>query len=311
MPDLRKHSTTSNLVRFLLNDSSTGAGKTGLTHNSAGLIIATVCDNESSSTAYTQAAGNIETISTLGTFATPTTSKCRFKEVDATNHPGLYEFQFANARFATASAQRMVITVSGASGLQAANYEIQLTQTNVYDAAAGGMTNLDATISSRGVALDAAGVRTALGMATNNLDTQLGTIVADTNELQTDWANGGRLDNILDARASQTSVDDVPTNAELATALAAADDAVLSAIDALPTASEITTAVLTTQMTESYRAAGAAPTLAQAQFELIAHPGNSAINGATKTLFKLDKTTPAKTFTLDSTDAPTAIEEAA
>lgn len=32
-------------------------------------------------------------------------------------------------------------------------------------------------------------------------------IVADTNELQTDWANGGRLDLILDARASQTSVD--------------------------------------------------------------------------------------------------------
>lgn len=46
------------------------------------------------------------------------------------------------------------------------------------------------------------------------------TIVVDTNELQTDWANGGRLDLILDARASQTSVDDIPTNAELATALA-------------------------------------------------------------------------------------------
>lgn len=34
-------------------------------------------------------------------------------------------------------------------------------------------------------------------------------IVADTNELQTDWANGGRLDLILDARASQTSVDTI------------------------------------------------------------------------------------------------------
>lgn len=35
------------------------------------------------------------------------------------------------------------------------------------------------------------------------------TIVADTNELQTDWADGGRLDLILDARASQTSVDTI------------------------------------------------------------------------------------------------------
>lgn len=69
------------------------------------------------------------------------------------------------------------------------------------------------------------------------IKSETATIVADTNELQTDWANGGRLDNILDARASQTSVDtkasqtsvdDLPTNSELATALASADDAVLA-----------------------------------------------------------------------------------
>jgi hypothetical protein len=35
------------------------------------------------------------------------------------------------------------------------------------------------------------------------------TIVADTAELQGDWANGGRLDLILDARASQASVDTI------------------------------------------------------------------------------------------------------
>jgi hypothetical protein len=34
-------------------------------------------------------------------------------------------------------------------------------------------------------------------------------ILAVTNALPTDWANGGRLDLILDARASQTSVDTV------------------------------------------------------------------------------------------------------
>ena len=39
------------------------------------------------------------------------------------------------------------------------------------------------------------------------VDTVVDTILVDTNELQTDWANGGRLDLILDARASQTSVD--------------------------------------------------------------------------------------------------------
>lgn len=62
------------------------------------------------------------------------------------------------------------------------------------------------------------------------VDTEVAAILADTNELQTDWANGGRLDLILDARASQASVDDLPTNAELSTALGTADDAVLAAV---------------------------------------------------------------------------------
>lgn len=77
------------------------------------------------------------------------------------------------------------------------------------------------------------------------LDTEIAAILADTNELQTDWANGGRLDLILDARASQTSVDDLPTNAELATALGTADDATLAAIAALsiPSAATIADAV--------------------------------------------------------------------
>jgi hypothetical protein len=73
---------------------------------------------------------------------------------------------------------------------------------------------------------------TAANLATvaGYLDTEIADILADTNELQAAWADGGRLDLILDARASQASVDDLPTNAELATALGTADDAVLAAI---------------------------------------------------------------------------------
>lgn len=43
----------------------------------------------------------------------------------------------------------------------------------------------------------------------NFLDAEVAAILADTNELQTDWADGGRLDLILDARASQTSVNTI------------------------------------------------------------------------------------------------------
>ena len=49
---------------------------------------------------------------------------------------------------------------------------------------------------------------------------------------------GTNINATISSRATQTSVDDLPTNAELATALGTADDAVLAAIDALPTATE-------------------------------------------------------------------------
>lgn len=60
------------------------------------------------------------------------------------------------------------------------------------------------------------------------------TIIADTNELQTDWANGGRLDVILDARASQASVDAVDdlVDTEVA-AIKAVVDAIKVITDAL------------------------------------------------------------------------------
>jgi hypothetical protein len=91
---------------------------------------------------------------------------------------------------------------------------------------------------------------TTSGTFGEQVKTDVDAILADTAELQGDWVNGGRLDLILDARASQTSVDDLPTNAELATSQAAADDATLAAIaslatsiDALPTNAELATAL--------------------------------------------------------------------
>lgn len=69
-------------------------------------------------------------------------------------------------------------------------------------------------------------------------------------------------------------------------------------------------AILTTQITESYRANGAAPTLAQFMSEVIAHLGEVSISGTTKTILKLDHATAAETFTLDSATTPAAITRA-
>lgn len=93
--------------------------------------------------------------------------------------------------------------------------------------------------------------------------------------------------------------------ANLDTQLAAL--ATAASVAALPTAAQNAAAVLTTAMTESYRADGATGTLAQMQYEIIGHLGESSIAGTTKTVKKVDGSTTAATFTLDSATAPTSI----
>lgn len=118
---------TGVLFRRKLLDITDGQGIVGLAFNTSGLIISTIQDDETTAVAYTVAAGNIETITTLGTYAAPTTNKCRFKEVDATNHPGLYEFQFADARFA--GAKKVIVSISGAANLLEADFEVDVSLT--------------------------------------------------------------------------------------------------------------------------------------------------------------------------------------
>lgn len=99
---------------------------------------------------------------------------------------------------------------------------------------AANLDNLDATVSSRSTLTQAqvtggaysldtdsnGRVRLVDGTGAGEVDTLTGTVAlraatqasidaieADSNELQTDWADGGRLDLILDARASQASLD--------------------------------------------------------------------------------------------------------
>ena len=131
-----KRGQTSIVIRCKILNSSlaTGAGLTGLTFNSTGLIISTIADNESAATVYTQSAGNIETIATLGTFAAPTNNKCRFKEVDATNHKGVYEIQIANARFGVASAKSLLVSISGVTNLAETDFVVPLVDLDPYTA---------------------------------------------------------------------------------------------------------------------------------------------------------------------------------
>jgi hypothetical protein len=166
------------------------------------------------------------------------------------------------------------------------------------------------------------------------IDTEIGTLQTSVDDLPTNaelaTALGTADDAVLSAVSTlQTSVNDLPTNAELATALGTADDAILAQValvkaktDLIPavpassgdamtlTGGERTTlagVIGTTAQVESYRADGATGSIAQLLYEATAHLGESSIAGTTKTINKIDGTTPAATFTLDDATNPTSI----
>jgi len=191
------------------------------------------------------------------------------------------------------------------------------------------VTGMPLPTASYAAPLDAAGTRAAVGLASANLDTQLAALPTAAANASAVWDSllsahttagtfGGRI-----PRSDSSNVEIKITGSgsghiaadvhELQPAVIEAQHFATGAIDAnalaTDAATEIATAVYTGQMTESYRAAGVAPTLAQAMFELVAQVGDSFITDTTKTIRKIDGTT-AKTFTLDSATTPTSITEA-
>jgi len=117
--------------------------------------------------------------------------------------------------------------------------------TNAALATAAALDTVDNYLDTELAAITAAVITNAAGtdIAADiiALKTVADTIQADTDLL--DDAAGGIADIHTDLGTLATAVADLPTNSELATALASADDAVLTAVDAVPTAAEIKTAI--------------------------------------------------------------------
>lgn len=161
-------------VKILNSSVTTGAGLTGLTSASSGLIISTIADNEATATAYTAAGSTIETITTLGTYAAPTATKCRFKEVDSTNHKGVYEIQLADARYAVSSAKSLLVSISGATNAAEADCVIPLRDLDPYDAVRAGLTALPNVASGSAGAIITSGTGTAQLSVSSGLVTLAG-----------------------------------------------------------------------------------------------------------------------------------------
>lgn len=162
--------STSIILRFVVLKDD-GTKYTGLDHTTSGLIISTIASNESTATAYSVAASKLETISTLGTYAAPSATKARFKAVDATNHPGMYELHLADARWSVANSKGLYISVSGATEIGPVDMYIQhqALPANVETLTSSAVDSIDLGLTS--------GQLTALGLLLDQVDT--GTVATD------------------------------------------------------------------------------------------------------------------------------------
>lgn len=118
-------------------------------------------------------------------------------ESDGMAHADLKEI--AAAAVSTASAQLGVNVVNaGGTAWGSGAITAAAIATNAIDADA---------LAADAVAEIQSGLATAAALDTvdNFLDTEIAAILADTNELQTDWANGGRLDLLIDAILADTN----------------------------------------------------------------------------------------------------------
>lgn len=168
--------------------------------------------------------------------------------------------------------------------------------------------------------LDAAGIRAAVGLASANLDTQLGDVptlaemtAAFTEVKGATWDSGtDTLEAIRDRGDSAwiTGAGGGLDAAGVRAALGMASANLDAQLDALPTAAEITTSLLTTQMTEAYAADGVAPTMTQALFLIQQVLTDSVIVGTTQTIRKIDGSSTAATLTLNDGSNPTGVTRA-
>jgi len=184
-------------------------------------------------------------------------------------------------------------------------------------------------IGAAGAGLTALASAADLATLTGYVDTEVAAIKAKTDQLTFTTANqvdAQVLSMAANALTAAATAADFGT--EVATAVWASATRTLSALGftlgasdlaadtigaselAADAITEIVNAVLTTAMTESYNADGAAPTLAQALFVTMQRLTEFAISGTTITVNKLDGTTAAYTLTLDDATSPTSSERA-
>ncbi|CAN5264857.1 hypothetical protein BH10PLA2_BH10PLA2_00790 [soil metagenome] len=330
---------TSQSINVFIQDSSatTGVGLTGLAFNTASLVAY-----------YTFAGANATaTAITLATLAAVNSafSSGGFKEIDATNMPGVYRLDIPNAALATSKGRSVVVMLKGATNMAPCVAEIELTGWDNQDAVHGGLSCLPNTACTTNASLLTSGTGTdQLSVASGRTDLGkiLGTAVSspatagilDVNvknmnnvaatSITTISANQGTTQpiNFTGTGASALAKSDMVDIAGAAVSTSAAQIGV-NAVNIGGTAQtgrDIGANVLlssaydfakgTVAMTEAYPTKNSTATPAQALYAIMQSLFESAVSSTTLTVKKRDQSTTAKTCTLNDATNPTAITEA-
>lgn len=246
-----KAGATDQTIYLFIQDSSstTGDGLTGLAYNTASLV------------AYYVPQRGSATAITLATLAAANSahSDGGFKEVDATNMPGVYRLDLPDA--AVASGPEVIIMMKGATNMAPVAKEIQLVAFDPQDATGLGVSRLDAAITTRlapttaGRTLDVSTTGEAgidwgnIGSPTTTVNLS-GTTVKTATDVETDTQDiqsripaalvSGRMDSSVGAMAANTL-----TASALATDAVTEIQSGLSTLTAgdIPTEAEIAAAV--------------------------------------------------------------------
>lgn len=113
----------SNIIRVLAL-ATDGTSFTTLAHDTSGLKVGIIANNSDTPATYTTT--NLETITTAGTYAAPTSGKVRVKEVHESYHPGIIEIQAADALFDDAGSKSLIVSLTGVTGMRDIHCQVQL-----------------------------------------------------------------------------------------------------------------------------------------------------------------------------------------
>jgi hypothetical protein len=190
--DLVVKGSTDRSVVLRIIDSADGTPETGVVFNTAGIDLWYRREG-AAKTSITEA-----TLSAL----TDAHSDGGFLHIS----DGYYRLDLPDAAIAT-SAQYVdiggtvtgMVVIGGRVRLVDANIEVAL-------ATASALSTLDGKVDTVDNLLDTeiGDIIAALVILDDFMDTELAAILADTNELQVDWVNGGRLDLLIDAIKAKT-----------------------------------------------------------------------------------------------------------